>query len=324
MKRLLSIFSIFILIGTTCTGCQLAKPDYSSVSDTLIGAYVTTEYVDTYDLDHNSLSTSGSVSVNQKDLGRIYGTLDKENETITFPGIEGYSLINLKEEENGQIYNNTICDGFSDTCTSTTDNSVEISGTIYYDKSKLSMHYICLHPDDDYENREDLTLTTEEYEDGSILYDYATTGEDYSVYVNPIYQCSNGDIYLMPSTGMMLSDDGDYSDSISCQKTATTNTSDVSTLSKVTVYFKSSQPAEQVTFTQIDKKGNVLQEDSYSSKDFPEIYSRKPDCDYILVTKTDCNDATSYDVINKDEDSYTLYMQSDSFFCEGVSVEITD
>ena len=324
MKRLLSIFSIFILIGITCTGCQLAKPDYSSVGDTLIGAYVTTEYVDTYDLGHNSLSTSDSVSVDKKDLGRIYGTLDKENETVTFPGIEGYSLINLKEEKDGQTYIKLISDGFSDTCTNIMDNSEEITGTIYYDASKLSLHYYCETPDEDYENREGITCTTEELEDGSILYDYATTGDDYSVYVNPIYQCSNGDIYLMSSTGMMLSDDGDYSESISSQKTATTNTSDASSLSKVTICFKSNLPAEQVTLTQMDKNGNVLQKDSYSAKEFPESYSRKPDCDCILVTKTDCNDDTSYDVIHKDEDSYTLYLQSDSFFCEGVSVEITD
>lgn len=268
--------------ATTCTGCQLAKPDYSSVGDTLIGAYVTTEYVDTYDLDHNSLSTSDSVSVDKKDLGRIYGTLDKENETITFPGIEGYSLINLKEEKDGQTYNKLISDGFSDTCTNIMDNSEEITGTIYYDASKLSLHYYCETPDEDYENREGITCTTEEEEDG------------------------------------------DYSESISCQKTATTNTNDVSSLSKITVCFKSSLPAEKVTFTQIDKKGTVLQKDSYSAKELPEIYSRKPDCDCILVTKTDCNDDTCYDVIHKDVDSYTLYLQSDSFFCEGLSVEITD
>lgn len=286
MKRLLSIFILFIFIGTTCTGCQLAKSDYSSVGDTLIGAYVTTEYIDTYDWDNLSMSASGSVSVNQKDQGRIYGTLDKENETVTFPEIAGYALIQLKEEKDGQTYNKLLSDGFSDTCTNIMDNSEEITGTIYYDN--------------------------------------ATTGEDYSVYVNPIYQCSNGDIYLMSSIGMMLSDDGDYSESISSQKTATTNTSDASSLSKVTVYFKSSLPAKQVTFTQVDKNGNVLLEDAYTTKDFPETYSRKPDCDYILVAKMDCNGDTIYDVINKDEDSYTLYLQSDSFFCDGVTVEITD
>lgn len=286
MKRLLSIFILFIFIGTTCTGCQLAKSDYSSVGDTLIGAYVTTEYIDTYDWDNLSMSASGSMSVNQKDQGRIYGTLDKENETVTFPGIEGFALIQLKEEKDGQTYNKLLSDGFSDTCTNIMDNSEEITGTIYYDN--------------------------------------ATTGEDYSVYVNPIYQCSNGDIYLMSSTGMMLSDDGDYSESISSQKTATTNTSDASSLSKVTVYFKSSLPAKQVAFTQVDKNGNVLLEDAYTTKDFPETYSRKPDCDYILVAKMDCNGDTIYDVINKDEDSYTLYLQSDSFFCNGVTVEIAD
>lgn len=327
IKKLSILLSSAILFTLLTTGCRLANPDMGSANDTLIGVYVTTEYIDTLDWDNISINSSGSVDVKSKNDGRIYGTLNTEEETVSFPDIEGSALLSLSVEENDENYHNTTITGhFSDTHTSITDIGCEISGTLYYDISKVSTHHLTASPEDaeDYENTNTMHMSTETQEDGTILYDHYTEGEALIMYVYPIFKTAGGEIYLIAQPGISSYSGGEISTSFSSSESTTANGKTSSYTTKFTVTLKAEAPSDTITFTQIGKNRNTLQEDTYSAEKIPETYIRNKESSYILVTSLDSDGNTTYDTINTEDEFFSLYLPTKSIFCDKVLIEVKD
>lgn len=328
-KRRTALLFAGILLVSSTTGCQLADTDMRSSNDTLIGIYVTKEFIDpAIGEDDYYTSSFGSVTKKEADGDRVYGNLDKENETISFPDINGFALLCFQQEENGNTYFRTINESFSDTDISIINESREISGTLYYDSSKIANHYYAESTEELLEEFEDFDasrVTTEEQEDGTILYDYATEGEDLTLYIHPIYETANGEVYLIAQLGSTFLSQGDISTSFSSSESSTLNgkTSE-SSYTKFTVSVKAANPVEKIIFTQFDSKGNVLQEDTYTSANMPETYTRKRDSAYILVTSTDLTGNITYSTINQEDETFSLYLPTDNIFCQDASIDIKD
>lgn len=285
-KQIALLFTGILLVSST-TGCQLADADMRSSNDTLIGVYVTREFIDpAVGEEHYYTSSFESVIEKGTDGNRVYGNLDKENETISFPGINGFALLCIQQEEDGNTYMKTINEFFSDTNTSIINDSYEVSGTLYYS-----------------------------YE-----------GEDLTLYMHPIYETANGEVYLISQLGgTLLSQGGDISTSFSSSESSTADGSTTeSSYREFTVSVKEATPVEKIIFTQFDSKGNVLQEDTYTSANMPESYSRKKDSAYILVTSTDLDGTITYDIINQEDGAFPLFLPTDDILCQEVSIDIED
>lgn len=292
-KRIALLFTGMLLVLSTA-GCQLADADMRSANDTLIGIYVSKEYIDAFSY---YISSSGSLNAKMVDDGRVYGTLDKENETISFPDINGFALLCFQQEENGNTYFSTINEHFSDTSTSIIGESREVSGTLYYDSSKVANHY----------------------------FEESTEGEDLTLYIHPIYETANGEVYLTAEPGGTFFSQGDISTSFSSSESSTLGGSTTeSSYTKFTVSVKAASPVEKIIFTQFDSKGNVLQEDTYTSANMPETYTRKRDSAYILVSSTDFAGNITYSTINQEDETFSLYLPTDDIFCEDASINIED
>ena len=258
-----------------------------SSNDTLIGVYVTREFIDpAVGEEHYYTSSFESVIEKGTDGNRVYGNLDKENETISFPGINGFALLCIQQEEDGNTYMKTINEFFSDTNTSIINDSYEVSGTLYY----------------------------------------SDEGEDLILYMHPIYETANGEFYLISQLGgTLLSQGGDISTSFSSSESSTADGSTTeSSYREFTVSVKEATPVEKIIFTQFDSKGNVLQEDTYTSANMPESYSRKKGSAYILVTSTDLDGTITYDIINQEDGAFPLYLPTDDILCQEVSIDIED
>jgi len=323
-KNHIALLFIGMLLVSSTTGCQLADADMGCANDTLIGLYVTKEFIDPVDSFY--LSSSGSLSEKQMGGNRVYGTLDKEKETISFPGIEGFALLCISQEENGNAYFKTMNENFSDINTSVINDGYEVSGTLYYDSSMVANHFIAQSTEessDEFEEFDASRITTEKQEDGTIHYDYATKGEDLTLYIHPIYETANGKVYLSAQPDETLLSQGEISTSFSSSESSTANGNTTeSCYRKFTVSVEAANPVDKLIFTQFDSKGNVLQEDAFTSADIPEVYARKKDCAYILVASTDLTGTITHDTINQADETFSLFLPTDDIFCKEVLIDI--
>lgn len=324
MKRKLAFIAAFAIILACCAGCQLANPEQTVAGDELIGTYITTESL--YNEEDLFLAMFDDTVASQEAEEKIYGTFDEETDTLTFPDITGHPLFLVTEYENDAPYHHIVTDA-SDRHThviaSDTDSgSTEISGTFYYDVSRLPKEYYSEEPNEEYANLAGVTMTTEEYEDGTIEYVYTTPGEDTILYCNPIYRTPNGEYYITPSTGLHLSA-GDCSQSLSNETTDSTGRSTDTKGFKVTAYFKEIIPTKTILFTATDSEGTPMKEDCYQADTLPETYAFPDDCEYIFVTLTNAQGDTRYDIINKDDEDYSVYFGTEHIFCKESYIEIT-
>ncbi|MBQ4057357.1 MAG: hypothetical protein IJD40_00320 [Lachnospiraceae bacterium] len=324
MKKIFTLLLICVLLITTCTGCQLALPEESTAGDELIGMYVTTE--DLRDFDNIDIDLFGNISMEQSNEGKIYGTFDEKTDTLTFPDITGYPLfLKTEYDKDNAPYHSIITDAseanyFVNVSDTNLDN-IEISGTFYYDVNKVASSFICHEPEEEYEQMEGITRTTQEIEDGTIEYVYTTPGEEVTVYCNSLYKTPTDEFYIIPEAGFYLDDNQSQSCSSEAKVTSGKNKKTINL--KVTAHFKEMIPMDTVTFTQMDENGQALQEDSYCADTIPESYAISSECQYVFVTNTDTKGNTQYDIINKDEDGYSVYFSTEHIFCQQVGIEIT-
>ncbi len=322
MREKFALIFIIIFLFISCTGCQLAQPEKGIAGDKLVGAYITTEAVTVYEDSYLSLNPMWFGSPEPENDGKIYGTFDEENNTLTFPNITGYPLFQLTVEMDGVPSHSIISDA-SDlhqliSRSDTEADKIEISGTFYYDTNKVATHFYCDEPDEEYEQMEDIIVTTEEYGDGEMEYHYQTPGQDINFYVNSLYQTPSGEYYIIADTGTFCCG-GDSSQTLSSE--ATVDSKELSSF-QVTANFKEMVSTDTVTFTQIDKNGKALKEDTYTADNFPETYTYPDNADYILITRTDMNGIVRYETINRDDDFYSCFFSTDTVFCEELQLEV--
>lgn len=263
------LFLGVILAACAISGCSLAVPDAGkSTSDRLIGAFITTEYLDLYDMDSylsdhaSSLADGSSIMVGEesKYQGKLQATVDKSQGEdifswkISFGNIEGqYLLMPVTEAGDGNKSVGNFCsDGISAPFIhyNTTDNGEErdLSGTLY------------LLPQKDKEQ----------------VY-----------YVNPVYQTSDGEIYVMTGNGYSTGNSDEEGDTMSATLSAE-NTVTEGKISKtdqctVTVKFAIQYRPVRTILYQMDASNKVLKQAAYNPSAVPEILETEPGTAYIMI-----------------------------------------
>ena len=263
------LFLGVILAACAISGCSLAVPDAGkSTSDRLIGAFITTEYLDLYDMDSylsdhaSSLADGSSITVGEesKYQGKLQATVDKSQGEdifswkISFGNIEGqYLLMPVTEAGDGNKSVGNFCsDGISAPFIhyNTRDNGEEreLSGTLY------------LLPQKDKEQ----------------VY-----------YVNPVYQTSDGEIYVMTGNGYSTGNSNEEGDTmsatLSAENTVTEGKTSKTDQCTVTVKFAIQYRPVRTILYQMDASNKVLKQAAYNPSAVPEILETEPGTAYIMI-----------------------------------------
>ena len=163
MKRYISLLAILTAIAALLCGCSLARSDMDASAasrDRLIGVYITTEYIDLFDLEGyigaNASALSGG-SISEADAAQYNGRLYAElvDESYVFPGVDGFAFfMATTEHEYGTSYSNYTDEGVcgGKIAVNTNDNedssgeALELECTIYGITGRNDRHVIYTNP----------------------------------------------------------------------------------------------------------------------------------------------------------------------------------
>ena len=191
------LIPLVLALVLSLTGCQLAKDAIPApTQDHLVGVFVTADYLDLFDMDAylndniDKVAKGGEISVDPDDAtrygGRIYGEFVRTEEkdiygetyeawSVVFPGVTGLSLMAPTITEDGDSFTTSIA-------------SPGVTSTNW------GIHSYGMDP-------QDTALTL----DGTIYVDPALrepVQTEVSMYVNPVYQTSDGQVYLTAGQGI--------------------------------------------------------------------------------------------------------------------------
>lgn len=262
--------ALAVLMALGLAGCRLARPETEPASaggDTLIGIYVTEEYLDLFDMEAwlednaGALLQGGDVTVDAGDSaaygGRLYAenTLPEEaaaDAGLVFPGVSGQGLyVWAADGTDGTCLRSAADDNFGGTSLGvhTTDEggTISISATLYRDARS----------------------------------GYARA------YFNPVYRAADGRIYLTAGQGIHA-DDSEAEGSTfgyTCSETETRTVNDRSEEETVTVnvQVEMRSGADRVRIIELDAALNVLVQTEYAEADLPEKMTLSARTRYVLV-----------------------------------------
>ena len=174
-----SAASLCLAAVLSLSGCSLALEEAQSQpgQDRLAGVFVTTEYIrqGTPEIEMNS---QGEITFKET-TEKVYGTLNRENDSsqppITFPGLEGYGLYCLEFPE----------------------KDFEGTGITVNDGEERMVSY---YTGDDFFT--DLHFSSTDQEEGAEGSLYVSTDTSFNYFFNPVYQQKDGQVYLLPGTGI--------------------------------------------------------------------------------------------------------------------------
>ena len=306
IKRFLSAL-LAVLFSLSLCGCQLAKEDQGegSASAHIIGVFITTEYLDLFDMeaylqDHSIGMPSGEIAVSGNTApydGRYYATLDAKPSSnpysrailyqYLFHGIEGFPFYSANHPETvemqyflASVYDSAISDIHTNIFVTDAGERDEIEGTIYL----------------------------------------STTQANTQLFLNPVYQADDGSVYVQ--SGDFVEHGGEVSEgpyvTYTYSDTATTTKNGVSQASgnsaKLSIAFL--YPPTKITVIQMDQSNEVVTSAAYQPGKVPETLSPEPATEYLIVEtyKTDENGANvvSRELVSRDVDwFFTFYARED-------------
>ncbi len=294
MKKIKAILLVLLLLSMT--GCQLAQPETASSNDRLVGILATREYLDLFDMEaylYDNLKLTGGDIVIDRDTrdyqGRIYATF-KGNTTdeLQFSDLKGIHFVAARMSDNGEYYNRVYSN----------------EGLL---NAKTAYNYT------DFEDSVSL--------EGEIW--MVQTYGDLKVYLNPVYQDSEGRFYVTPGQGFHSSGDsvgGVYTQTLEESHTVTEGKS-ITTLSnsiKISVGIKP-KPTEY-RLLQMREDNTIADLAIYTPGEMPEELTVLEDTAYLLLETHQKNSDTIREIFNPDADHIsTLYAGEDDYLLENLT-----
>lgn len=307
MKKLISILLILVML----TGCQLATdetvPD-DTVQDRLVGVVVTWEYLDLFDMeaylndhldevmegDHVATDTAayqGCIYARETVQEQVNSEGEKYHYTeYDFDQVEGIALISYQVQvfsEDGELnssyFTSIAGEGIQDVCFGTT--SMDLTGDAYGVKGE-----------------------------GTI---YIPNGSgEISFYTNPVYQDSEGRLYLVPGSGMSSElYSGGMSTWVTEERTITRDGEEVTEVSEFVINVQGVDIAETVTLVQMDGENQVLSRVEYGVDALPDAIEPEEGCAYIIVEEV-CGSETRRTIAEPGDKEVPIYNRGDQAFCQ--------
>ena len=294
----LPIFLILWLV--LVTGCQplaVVTASEASSHDRLIGVFVTSEYIDLYDFegymnDHiDELMTADGedimVDSDDRYQGRLYGVVDEDNpQHVFFEGYEGVVFIDSSYEKEGESYSRLSQSGH-----------VTQVGIAMTDEGRTIEGTISLRKD-----------------------------QPVMVYVNAVYENSEGEIYVMGGSGMSSDTNyGGMSQSLSESYTRTENGESITEGFTVKVNFEPASEASLYIIQQMDEHNEILDSIEVTVDTIPESITVGDGTAYILVEtiaqEDGVREVTERSIYN--DDTYmNLYFFGEGTFAKGYYISI--
>lgn len=265
------------------SGCQLAQPDAAGENglvnrDPLIGVYLTPEYLDLFDMEgwlNDNLDQLGEDMIVEGDTsayeGRLYATYDEARERWDFEGLEGHSMFAWERVEDWG-----------------TSSVIENTGGL------ADSHFATKVTD--YGTENDMTATL-----------YVEPADIVCWYVNPVYQDTEGKVYLMAGTGNSFSD---RTGSVGMSTTQTlsgeetfTDTDGKTVTNKTTceVTIQTRRAAELLRIVWMDADHSAIRTEEYAPAAMPpelEAY----DAAYLVVEEQNHDGTVTYSIAQRDSD----------------------
>lgn len=293
MNKRIRVLLCAIMSASLLTGCQLAKEEAElpQEKDKLIGVYVTTEYVDTFDFERYMEENIGDIMNGEEVVieddeqnayqNRIYATIVEDvstdevsGETIIHQSYKfeelkgmGYYAPVMYEEEARNAYvaiesDAGICDAESHITGTDAGDMVELKGTIY----------LCPNEEDGVE-----------------------------IYYNPVYQCADGRVYLVSGSGMSFSVGGEgvsMSHKVEDKVTVNEDGEEKTYVNSVEIKVETTYEPTKIQVLQMDASGNKLGCQEYKPGKLPEEITPLADTEYLII-ETYKTDATGESIVTR-------------------------
>ncbi len=315
MNKRLRVMICAFVCGTLLTGCQLAKEDavLTQEKDKLIGVYVTKEYVDTFDMDQYMMDHMDELVMGDEQVTIDLDTQKYDNRL--------YATVLENVEENG-------LNGGTDTSVRYKFGDLEGMGYYYpvsYETEE-GKNYVTIESDPgicDGHNYINCTDTEEQIRFEGTIYVCPNEEDIVGVYCNPVYQCPDGSVYLVPGQGMSFSGGGEgasMSHKLEDKVTHKENGEEKTYVNSVEIKVETVYEPTQILVLQMDAFGNKLASQVYEPGKLPEEIKPLEGTEYFIVEtyKQDAvgENIVSREMIGRDETFFRTLYVGDKRFCE--------
>lgn len=269
MMKFKILFFVLVLI-LSMTGCQLARTDLEPSGDRLMGVLVTSEYLDLFDMEGyindnlNSFKNDMIIDGDRSEYeGRIYVTMESvtrtyddgttyQDTTPVFSGLEGIYYIASRVQTDHEFYNRVYC----------SDGIIHAQNGYNYG-----------------DNSEAITL------EGEIW--MAQSHGNMEAYINPVYQDSSGNFYVVSGQGFSTSGDnavgGIYKQTLEETHTVTEDNETKTVSVSISISLGTMYEPEQYVLLQMDPQNNIIQKDTYLPGELPKDLIPDPNTEYLIL-----------------------------------------
>lgn len=322
LKAVISILFATMFFVSLC-GCQLKKPEPETAiaaGDRLIGTVITTESLNTFDIEKYLQENINEV-VNSAESGEIMNVESYNGEYQNKIYARQVSITDTTEDGETVEHKEYVFDnieGFWAFDVKIPPTETEESYTCLCSEGGLSNIHSKIATTD--ENITSLELTADLY------YSYELWGTVF--YMNPVYQESDGDVYVVEGFGYSVSGEkgsigGDVSGShtISDEVTVNENGEETTVKSSVSVSFIPVYVPQEVSFIFMNDDNEAIDEKTFAPENVPESLDVPEGTQYIIVEQK--NEAGSQiDAVGKGVESAEYLAEEKNGICGKGSAEI--
>ena len=314
------LLMVLCVVVAALSGPQLKKPESenkSTLSDRLIGTVITTESLNTFDMEAylneniDSIDKDENYTVNIEDKqnynNKIYARqvikedVTEDGEKIThkeyiFDDIDGFWIFDAK------IPSTETEESYSCLCS---------EGGISNINSKVH------HTDN---GVEEIELTAD------IYYSYEKWGTVF--YMNPVYQESDGDIYCVEGMGYAVSGDkgsidgtSSGSQTLNDKITVNDNGEEIVYQSKVTINYIPVYVPSQIEFVFMNEDNKAIKEETFKPENVPEELTVPKSTEYVIVIQKN-EEGSIADVIGKNCENSEFIAEDNDSYCSLHSVNL--
>lgn len=320
MKKLLSICILTISGLITLSGCQLAKKDSTPEASTnhLVGIYCTVSPLseDNAPIPCTYNTETDRLQPDQTDISGCYLAAIRINES----------------EENGGSYYNMSSDVMIDINLNVSSSDENDTTSIGSSRSLSALQDQVYSPDNSTNDSISLSGTLYVDPDKAVSSEYSTETNTAHIYLNPVYQKENGDLFLISGSAAMIIEDGgsitqtfseNYTSTDAGVKTESTNT--------IALTIKSiSDPVTSCTYYGMSDDNTVLWSDTQDTDVLADEPISLKGAAYLLIKEVSIKGIVSYDVLahtdddaeTTDPDYHTRYMATDSFYYQPSEIHV--
>lgn len=318
--KFVAALMVLCVIVAVLSGCQLKKPESenkSTLGDRLIGTVITTESLNTFDMEaylNENIDTifkdeNHTVNIEDKQNynNKIYArqitvediTEDGEKTThkeYVFDDIDGFWIFDAKipPTETEEIY----------TCLCSEGGISNVNSKVHHTDNGL----------------QEIELTAD------IYYSYEKWGTVF--YMNPVYQESDGDIYCVEGTGYAVSGDkgsidgtSSGSQTLSDKITVNENGEEIVYQSKVTINYIPVYVPSQIEFVFMNEDNKAIKEEPFKPESVPEELTVPNGTEYVIILQK-AKEGSIADVIGKNCENAEFIAEDNDGYCSLHSVNL--